>query len=153
MGDIKSIEDISKFLIDRGQKLRPVTVEDLSLLEQEFHVQLPLTYKRFLLLMGRGAGSFMLGSSVFFEDVFYLREWTEELIRENNLENLPKDSFVFWMHQGYQAAYFKITGEDDPPVYYFSEGSNKIKFEIFEKTITDFFINQLIMSFPLPGGE
>ena len=66
----------------------------------------------------------MRGSSVFYPGLLKLKEWTEELVDENNISNLPNNSFPFWMHQGYQVAYFLLNNSPNPTVYYFSEGND-----------------------------
>lgn len=109
-------------MTDRGERLRSLNNDKIQSIEKEYSVQLPLEYKTFLKLMGNGAGSFMLGSSVFFNELFDLRSGAIELCEENNIPIIPNSAFVFWMHQGYQAAYFNIGEGDNPPVYYFSEG-------------------------------
>ena len=88
----------------------------------------------------------MQGSSVFFDEIFSLKQWAEDLIRDNDIKSLPEYAFVFWMHQGYQLAYFKIDEGDDPPVYFFSEGNVSSAFELKEKTLTDFFMSQLLFT-------
>ncbi len=138
-----SINDIALFLTKNGNKLRPLNNEDVHKIEAEFKVTLPKVYKVFLLLMGRGAGVYMQGSSVFYNELFLLKEGVKELLSENNMEPIPKDAFVFWMHQGYQAAYFKLNEGDDPPVYYFSEGQENTVFELKEESLTKFFASQL----------
>ena len=67
-------------------------------------------------------------SLIFYDDIFGLRKSAYSLLEENGLDVslLPKNAYVFFMHQGYQFLYF-ITenGVDDPFVYYFTEGGEK----------------------------
>lgn len=139
-----SIHDIAVLLARNGNRLIPISNEDISKIELKFKVSLPEVYKQFLHLMGKGAGEYMKGSSVFYDHLFSLREWAKELLIENNMEPLPETAFVFWMHQGYQAAYFNLNEGDDPPVYYFSEGQGNKSFQLKEKSLTDFFLAQLL---------
>jgi len=89
----------------------------------------------------------MLGSQVFYDKIFSLKEWANELVNENNITSIPENCFFFWMHQGYQAACFRLTDGDDPPIYYFSEGHGWKTFQLFEKSLTDFFVALLYMSY------
>jgi hypothetical protein len=58
-----------------------------------------------------------------FPVLFKLREGAEELLEKDDSPFvLPEKAFVFWMHQGYQFAFFVADGDDDPMVYYYMEG-------------------------------
>ena len=149
MMKINSIKDIADILKEGGNNLLPVEAAKITQLEMFYKVSLPGVYKQFLKLMGNGAGVYMQGSSVFFDEIYSLKQWAEELISDNNFRSLPQHAFVFWMHQGYQLAYFNIGEGEDPPVYYFSEGKGGNDFELIEKTLTEFFISQLSFNFPL----
>ena len=129
-----------------GNNLQPCTMSEVRSLEGHYNVSLPLVYQEFLLAMGKGAGMYMRGSSAFFDEIFDLRSWAVDLVKDNKLERLPPDSFVFWMHQGYQAAFFIIDGNDNPKVYYFSEGKGQREFVIVENCLSDFFYSQLMLT-------
>jgi len=144
MNKLNSINDLAFYIKNRGNKLEPVTSSKIFLIEKEFKITLPEVYKQFLQLMGNGAGEYMRGSSVFYDEIFSLRKWADELVHENDIEPIPNDAFVFWMHQGYQAAYFKLNEGDNPPVYYFSEGQESDGFKLKEKSLSDFFASQLL---------
>ena len=87
-------------------------------------VVLPRFYAQFLETMGRGAGGFLKGSSVFYPELLRLRGYAEDLLREGGTAfQLGERDFVFYVHQGYQFAYFHAdVGDDDPPVWCFEEG-------------------------------
>jgi hypothetical protein len=140
-----TIKDIAIILKNKGNSLIPLQDYQVAAIESLYNVVLPGTYIEFLKLMGGGAGEFMKGSSVFFDDLFNLRQNCKELIEENNLPQLSESAFVYWMHQGYQAAFFEIDGKDDPPVYYFSESGQNTEFCKIENRLTDFFESQLKM--------
>lgn len=144
--EIKSVADIAAYLKTRGEKLQSLSDAQIRSIEAFYGVSLSGVYRQFLLLMGNGAGKYMLGSTVFYDDIFRLGEWGQELIEENKLNPAPTDAFFFWMHQGYQTAYFKLSDGDDPPVYYFSEGMGKNEF-VKESSLTNFFIDELIASY------
>jgi len=142
----QSIQEVARIIRQRGERLRGLSLGQIESIEKRFKTALPAVYKEFLYLMGRGAGSFMEGSSVFTDELFDLKKWAEELVIENNIKPLPESAFVFWMHQGYQAAYFKLSDGDDPPIYFYSEGEAVGDFAK-ESSLTNFFIDQLYMSY------
>jgi len=144
----KSIDEIAQFLRHKGERLKALSSSQLLAVREKAGAHLPKTYIRFLELMGRGAGSFMEGSSAFIDELFYLREGVDELILQHELKPLPDDAFVFWMHQGYQAAFFRTKDGDDPPVYFYAEGHKMTEFILLDKTLTDFFARQLLFSYP-----
>lgn len=123
-------------------RLVPLTEGEIRKLESHFKITFPAIYRKFLLTMGKSAGKFMLGSDAFYDNLIDINEWALELIVENNLPPLPEGAFVFWMHQGYQMAFFTEGEGDDPPVYYFSEGLDMKNYRK-EKTLTGFFETQL----------
>jgi len=144
----ESINEIAQFLKYKGEKLKSLNLGQLKNVEEKLKAPLPKVYVEFLNLMGGGAGSFMEGSSAFYDELLSLQEWVEELIDENNLTPLPEDAVAFWMHQGYQAAFFRTSEGDDPPVYFFSEGYKMNQFLLDEPSLTKFFLKQLLFSYP-----
>jgi hypothetical protein len=63
-----------------------------------------------------------------------LHRAADTLLREDGQPLLPKNAFVFLMHQGYHFMYFIADGQsDDPPVYYYLEGELRMvrKFDRF----------------------
>lgn len=140
---MKTIEQIADELHRMGNRLQPLTAKEVDLIETRFKLVLPQLYKQFLRTMGNGAGNYMQGSSVFYKDIFFLRDWATETLVENAMMPLDDDAFVFWMHQGYQIAYFKLDEGDNPPVYFFSEGENSYEFHKKNNTLIDFFLEEL----------
>jgi hypothetical protein len=88
----------------------------------------------------------MKGSSAFYNEIFDLREGSIELLYEDGFKDLPDNTFVFWMHQGYQFAFFYLNQGENPPVYFYYEGRTKDDFELVENSFTDFLETQLVMS-------
>ena len=131
---------------DKNINLSPLSQQEIRDLELRLKIKLPIQYKDFLLSMGRGAGKFMQGSSVFYDDIFSLNEWGKELIEENGFKELPEDAFVFWMHQGYQLAFFRLSEGEDPPIYYYSETIDQDDYIKKEDSLSAFLQNQMIMS-------
>lgn len=141
-----NIKELAEYLERKGCDLSGCSEKQIAKIEEFFGVKLPSTYLEFLLAMGKDAGQFMRGSSAFYNEIFDLREGSIELLDENDFKELPDNTFVFWMHQGYQFAFFYLNEGDNPPVYYYYEGKTKNDFEIVENSFTDFLEKQLIMS-------
>lgn len=138
-----TVQEIATILENKGLKLKGCSPKEINEIESFYGVKLPITYVNFLERMGKGAGTYLEGSSVFYDEIFELREWATELLSENNFKSLPKDGFVFYMHQGYQFAFFYLFDGEDPPVYYYYEGRNRFEFERKEEKFTDFLTAQL----------
>lgn len=91
--------------------------------------------------MGHGAGTFMLGSSFFYNDLIDNQKYAQELLEEDHFPiPLPPDAFVFFMHQGYQFSFFRESDGDDPPVYYYLEGTTNNDFEKRSNNLTEYFL-------------
>jgi len=99
----------------------PCTENEVSALEQKLGLVLPQTYIEFLLWMGHGAGSFLQGESVFYQDLPLDEEARQLLVEDGIAIPLPEDAFVFYMHQGYQFMFMRLTEGPNPPVYYYGE--------------------------------
>lgn len=138
-----TIKLLSEILRSRGNKLSPCNAVDIEYIEQKLKTKLPEEYLEFLLTMGRGAGKFMLGSDVFIDELLTLKEGALEIIDENNLPPLPPNAFVFWMHQGYQFAFFEINEKNQLDIYFFSEGNNMKNYKLLNYSLAEFFYKQL----------
>lgn len=115
------------------------TRNEVILIEQQLEINLPIVYQEFLLSMGHSAGKFLQGSDCFFQHLLFLQDWAVELLNENNFpQKLPEDVFVFYMHQGYQFSFFRLSEGDDPPTYSYCEGTNQTTFIISHKRFSDF---------------
>lgn len=141
-----NLKQISNLLANTGNELIPCTLAEVTELEKKFQVVLPHEYKEFLLIMGKGAGEYMLGSSCFYEDLFNLHEWAREIMAENDLPELPSKAFVFWMHQGYMFTYFIANGDPNPKVYFYTEGKEMNDFVLKCDSLIDFYNQQLDVS-------
>ncbi len=119
-------------IIEQIKKLDPLSKKwigckeiEIQEIENEIEFKLPNLYRIYLSEMGKYAGNFMRGSSAFYSDLPDLRDATVELFQENKFDYLlPENAFVFWMHQGYQTAFFLLDDKivEDPEVFYFGEG-------------------------------
>lgn len=126
-----------------GADLKPINEDEIERMEKYAGRKFPWAYRQFLSVMGKGAGKFMRGSDVFYDRIDGLKDGANELLEEDGLPHLSDDCFVFWMHQGYQIAFFKFDEGDDPTVYYFFEGSKDFT---TENSFTGFLRAQLTIS-------
>lgn len=115
------------------------TTDEVKRLEQQLKISFPAAYQEFLLWMGHGAGQFLQGSDCFYKHLPHLQNWAIELLQENNFpEPLPEDAFVFFMHQGYQFSFFRLSEGDNPPIYSYCEGENQISFTRTHSQFSEF---------------
>ncbi|WP_338793947.1 SMI1/KNR4 family protein [Bernardetia sp. MNP-M8] len=137
------ITSLVEVLKSKGENFKPLNQKKINNLQKKYDIILPKAYIEFLSVMGKGANRFMLGSSVFYPELFELQEWGKELAEENNISEFPKNAFIFWMHQGYQMAYFLLDSSPNHTVYYFSEINTEWK---RVNSFTKFLEQQLIFS-------
>jgi ankyrin repeat protein len=102
--------------------MRPCSEDEIARLEQEFDVILPESYKKFLRLMGRGAGGFLETDHW---DAFYpyLLEIGQDYEYADYCYDLPERYFVFASRLGGIFLFFIADGTEteDPPVYAFGD--------------------------------
>jgi hypothetical protein len=113
---------------------------EIQALETAIGFSLPSAYiQNFLIPLGKGAGVFLQGEDCFYDQLLDLQSGARELLLEEKFpEVLPADAFVFWMHQGYQFAFFRIGEGEDPPVYHFEEGQESQTFQRIHDRLSDF---------------
>jgi hypothetical protein len=122
----------------------PCTLEEIIAIEKTFKIKLPQAYQDFLLTMGHSGGDFLKGSDCFYKQLPLLKEWAIELLEENNFtEPLPDDAFVFFMHQGYQFSFFRLSEGDNPPIYFYYEGQKETNFLKTHDYFTDFMATEI----------
>ncbi|MGH2612299.1 MAG: SMI1/KNR4 family protein [Rhabdochlamydiaceae bacterium] len=123
----------------------PCTVEEVEKIEICIGHCLPEAYREFLLWMGHSGGGFLRGSNCFYRDLRNLQESAQELLDEDQFPGkLPKDAFVFFMHQGYQFNFFCLDEGDDPPVLcYLEEEPVKTSFFQIYPRFSDFVITEI----------
>ncbi len=104
------------------EAMQPCSEYEIAFLEQEFNVILPESYKKFLRLMGRGAGGFLETDHW---DAFYpyLLEIGQGDQYADYCDGLPSHYFVFASRLGGIFLFFIADGTDDedPPVYAFGD--------------------------------
>jgi len=141
------LKDIRLILSQQKVETTPCSNDEIQDINRIVEYKLPKAYLEFLEEMGKDAGKFMKGSSCFINELHSLREWAIELLVENNFKKeLPNDAFVFWMHQGYQFAFFLLDDGDNPPIYYYNETKEQNKFCKTGDSFTDFLRIELAAS-------
>ncbi len=135
-----SIFDITKRVRESGVIPIPANAKDIDSIKKISEKKLPESYIQFLEQMGSGTqNGFLVGHSCFVNELPYLKKWARELLNENNFESILTDNdFVFWMSQGYQFAFFKLDEGENPPVYYYREGTNQSDFVKITENFTEF---------------
>jgi hypothetical protein len=121
------IEDVALLLRERGvageSDLCGCSLSELEAVEEKLGKPIPLAYRNFLKIMGRGAGRLFLGTNAFFPGILELTEIAAEIVSEDPSHiKLPEDALVLTMHQGYEFMFMRKSEGDDPPVYHYLEG-------------------------------
>lgn len=127
-------ENLIKNKVASPKNIRGCSELEINELESYFNVKLPQLYKEFLKKMGKQAGDYRVGTDIFYEDLYDLRQQFQDILDDHNNPFLLKPSiFVFSVHQGVIFHFFD-TGDDytDPPVYGYLEGEKNVKL-IYEK--------------------
>ncbi|MCO6148212.1 SMI1/KNR4 family protein [Flavobacterium sp. NRK1] len=136
--------DYIEKLKDRGYKFKGLNEVQIEKIEDYYKVKLPTDYKKFLRNLGADGDGFMIGSDCFYDTIFSLREYAEELLKDDNSDFiLEKNHFVFHVHQGYIFMFIDLTFEENSPVYGYYEGDLEpsLKFNslkaFYESSISD----------------
>jgi hypothetical protein len=121
------VEDAVRRLIEAGlasaRDVSGCTEEEIADIEAQARVRLPQVYRRFLVRMGRVAGTFLEGSDFLYPAVTTLRKDAERLLEESQAGwTLGLTDFVFVGHQGYEFLFFDCDKGEDPPVRRLMEG-------------------------------
>jgi hypothetical protein len=126
-----ALETAKRKLLDAGlagpNSFAGCTEEEVQSIEARFSIRLPKCYRDFLVVMGRTAGEFLVGTDYSFPKMLEFRKGAEELIQtcQSNFK-LSSTAFVFMFHQGYTFLFFDCHGDpDDPPVLMFTETGNE----------------------------
>lgn len=141
MSNPRNIDQLSDLLKSNNIILSPATKEEITIATGFTDLsKLPTSYVQFLKAMGKGTeNGFLKGSSCFTNELPMLKDWAEELLEENNFgERLTEDDFVFWMSQGYQFAFFKLSLGENSPIYYYREGTKQKSFVKITSSLIDF---------------
>jgi hypothetical protein len=114
---------VDQSLID-ARYLIGCSSDEISSIERQCETVLPMEYLDFLNIAGRGAGRLFVGTEIFYPNILSLPDAAAELLEELGIPDfLPKNAFVFSMHQGYEIEYFMCNETDDPEVFQLFEKS------------------------------
>jgi len=142
----KIIEQTIIFLRDNNTNLKSCSDDEINKLEAHYDILLPDCYKQFLKLMGNGSPNYMRGSDYTYNWLFEMKQGANEILLESNMKELPIDTFVFWMHQGYQFCYFHLDRHlNNPAVYYYNECYKDLGIIKVSDSLTDFLYNPGIL--------
>lgn len=117
---LRRLQAIPKFA---GVTPQGCTEAEIDQLQHEQGVRFPHSYRRFLAVMGKGAGEFMISDRWYFRAHELATLTDDEDVSEYC--DLPDDAFIFACRDGYVWVFFVADGSDDPPVYWFDDGEEK----------------------------
>jgi len=127
-----------------GKMCQPANQKEINSLELRLSNSLPQAYKEFLLWGGKNAGEIWGGSVYCITEILDIQDVASELLDEKNFPlALPKKSFVFLMHQGYQFMFFETSNGDDPPVYFYTENQEEKHFQKLYENFSECLIQEL----------
>ncbi|MBC3907921.1 SMI1/KNR4 family protein [Undibacterium umbellatum] len=110
--------------LDEGTGILGISAKEIELIEQKYSIRLPKSYKDFLQQCGISAGLFSRDISFFYDDVLYMWDSFGEAVREWGVSfSLPENAFLFSEYQGGSYHYFICDGNDNPPIFAFSEAN------------------------------
>jgi hypothetical protein len=124
------IAQVAEVLVRQGEATEATIIgcsaAEIETVEADVGRPLPLAYREFLAKMGRGAGSFFVGTDLFYPILLGLTQAARDLVAEDEVELvLPEDAIAFLMHQGYQFMFIRANKGEDPAVYYYMERSGE----------------------------
>lgn len=140
------INSIIKKVEELRYKIEGIDDEKIKEIEKYYDVTLPLDYKFFLEKMGKTGDKFLRGEDCFYDRIFELREYANDLLADDNSQfKLKKEHFVFYSHQGYIFAFFDTSLIENSPIYYYFEGDlePKIKYDSLASFLDDYLKNHL----------
>ncbi len=130
-GEVRDrITKVAEILVRQGvateNTITGCSTKEIEEVESDVGRPLPLSYREFLAKLGRGAGSFYVGTHLFYPTLLGITAAAHELVAEDEADIvLPKDAIAFMMHQGYQFMFVRADEGEDPPVYYYMEQSGE----------------------------
>jgi hypothetical protein len=122
----------------------PCTEEEVCTLEKQLGLSLPGAYREFLLWMGHDSNTFLVGSTWAYNRLWDLQKTAQELLEENGFpQSLPRQAFVFFMHQGYTFNFYCLDEGDDPPIYRYNEAHEQAAFPMIFSRFSDFLASEI----------
>lgn len=154
------LEKVKQKLIAVNVKLVGCNKIEIEKVQEFANSKLPDCYIEFLTLMGKNTEadktipdwhfkySGFEGDSVFYDDIFDNKEFgLLELLSEDGRDDLielvSKNDFVFYDSQGVLQAFFKLDEGDDPPVYGYMEGYGGDNFPQIAESLSSFYKRHL----------
>ncbi|MCR6642517.1 MAG: SMI1/KNR4 family protein [Sporocytophaga sp.] len=126
--------------LDKVGSIIPCTENEIRELEFKLGVNLPKSYREYLLILGKDSGDLFAGSFVSSKDLlFFKNEAVKILIGNNFKKSLEPQDLVFLIHQGYQFMFFKCDkDEEDPKIYFYDECKGQTDFEVIAPSFSSF---------------
>lgn len=124
-------------------KIEGVSKNDILLLEQKLEIKLPIVYKEFLFLMGTEANHILCGQNYRYHELIALQEEADEILFRRTNKHLPKNTFVFFVHQNYSFAFFYLNHQENPATFLFVEPEESAKIEPHEDSFSNFIFKEL----------
>ncbi|WP_452219930.1 SMI1/KNR4 family protein [Lacinutrix salivirga] len=155
---MRFLSKIYKNLRDNKTELLGCSSDEIKKIEQEIEFSLPKSYLEFLEIMGKGMlkdietpnyydyGTFK-GTYIFYDSILKHKEWLINQLNEYNrqdlAEKITETEFIFYDHQGYLFAFFKLDEGDNPPVYGYEEGYEGDSFPKIADSLSSFYERHL----------
>jgi hypothetical protein len=143
-------ESLLTLLRDGGLRGMPCDEWTVAELERQLRVELPASYKAFLLLAGHGCEPLEGSRYAVEDDLSDLQDEGRRIARHENLQ-LPNDAFVFVVHQGFACHFFLLQDGDDPAVYECVESS--VRLEQVAPHFSEWVLRQISRSKSLLAGR
>lgn len=140
------INELIQTIKDLGNNIEGIDSDKITKIERFYNVSLPQDYKYFLENMGKTGDKFLRGEDCFYDRIFELKGYANELLADDNSQfKFKKEHFVFYSHQGYIFAFFDTSLIDKLPIYYYYEGDlePKIKYDSLASFLQDYLNNHI----------
>jgi len=131
---IKSFKDILiKNNVLFSEDVLGISEKEITIIEDEFNLMLPKSYKKFLSIFGRNSGELFESDDIHYPDLLSFRSDFFEFLEEEEIDfNLQENAYIFQVYQDHTFLYFICDGNEDPVVYSFN-GEVKLEHASFTK--------------------
>jgi hypothetical protein len=134
--DIKALAE--RLEVIKPDEVQGCTEAEIQALEDALQIQLPEAYREFLAWVGKTKAWFLRDYAWNDNYLVRLQEDAKELLEENNFpRELPPNTYVFVMHEGYNFFFFNLNTHDNPPLHFYMEGETEFRENEFD-SFTDF---------------
>jgi hypothetical protein len=126
---VKQLLEIKELMIREkivgSEEFVGCTDDEIADIERFAGGKLPASFRAFLQVMGKEGNWYTATVQYVWTQLKTNRKWADEIIKENESDyQVPPNAFVFSCLNGY-FSFFMLNEGDDPPVYYFGEGSKE----------------------------